>query len=100
MKSKEQIIKIKKLISVLHLSMILLLFLDAIVFFFALFKYKSNFDTFLIYGLSCVMFVIVVIIVLFFAERRIKRNLKEFVEKFAGKISEYDKKTSGELLEK
>ena len=100
MNPKEQISKIKQRVKIFHIIVILLLILNAIVWFSTLIMYGKNDFVLFCVGLSCVSFLIIVIIVGILIERRIKRNLKEFVEKFAGAVSCEEKERANELLKK
>ena len=97
---KEQIAKIKKRVSVLHLVTILLLAINAAVWFATLSIYYDNNLILLTVGLSCVAFLIAAIILGIFIAKRIKKDLKGLVENFAGTVSAEDIKTASELYKK
>ena len=97
---KKQIAKIKKRVTILHIVAVVLLAVNAIVWVSTLIAQRNNDFILLVVGLSCVGFLIAIILVGIFVEKRIKKHLKGFVEKFAGVISDEDVSKATELLKK
>ena len=80
----------------MHIVATILLIINAVVCIVALIKDYY----FLIVGLSCVAFLVVIIIIGVFVERRIKRNIKDYIEEYAGIISDEDKALAKEILKR
>lgn len=98
MNFENEIVKIKKRIEMLHFISIILLVFNIIIWLTALFIYYNNDLVLFIIGFGCILFMIVVIIVGFYIEKRLNKNLKNLVETIAGCVSENNKKTAKDLL--
>ena len=95
MNAREELEKIKKQTRVYHISAILLLAVNAVVWFSVLFGYyiseNGSWRVLLIAGIGCISFLVAIIIVCYVIERRMNRKLKIFAGEFAGIVSDEDR---------